>query len=86
MLFKKGETMEWLKKHADTIASISVFAICFWTLNEKMNDRFSKIETELAVIKTEIAVIKTVLIIKNIMPSELAKNDVKKPSDKIINP
>lgn len=56
--------MEWFKKHADTIVILGSFAVCFWTLNEKMNDRFNQIEKDLTVIKT-------VLVMKNIMPSEL---------------
>lgn len=58
--------MDWFKKHADTIVILGSFAICFWTLNEKI----SKIEND-------IIVIKTVLVMKNIMPSELCKNEVK---------
>ncbi|HEY3526799.1 MAG TPA: hypothetical protein VGK47_11415 [Nitrososphaeraceae archaeon] len=57
--------MDWLKKHGDTIATLAVFAGCFWHLNEKMNDRLSAIEKD-------VAIIKTVLIMKNIMPNELA--------------
>ena len=53
--------MDWFKKHADTIVILSSFVMCFWTLNEKI----SKIESD-------IIVIKTVLVMKNIMPAELA--------------
>ena len=56
----KGDHMNWLMKHADTIAILSTFALCFWTLNEKI----SKIESD-------IIVIKTVMVMKNIMPAEL---------------
>lgn len=59
--------MEWFKQHADTIAILAVFASCFWTLNEKMTDRLTAIEKD-------IAIIKTVLVMKNIMPNELAIN------------
>jgi hypothetical protein len=52
--------MDWLKNHADTLVILSSFAICFWTLNEKINQ-----------IDKELAVIKTVLIIRNIYPNEL---------------
>lgn len=60
--------MDWFKKHADTIVILGSFALCFWTMNEKI----SKIENDLTVIKT-------VLLMKNIMPAELcqAKTDVK---------
>ena len=53
--------MEWLKKHADTLAILGTFAICFWTLNEKINT-----------IDKDLTVIKTVLLMKEIMPSHLA--------------
>lgn len=55
--------MEWLKQHADTIVILSSFALCFWTMNEKINQ-----------IDKDLAVIKTVLLLKNIMPAELANN------------
>ena len=54
--------MEWFKNHADTIAILSTFAFCFWNLNEKINQ-----------IDKEVAIIKTVMILKNILPYELAK-------------
>lgn len=57
--------MDWFKKHADTLVILGSFALCFWTMNEKMNDKFSVIEKDLTVIKT-------VLIMKDIMPTKLA--------------
>ncbi len=62
------ETMEdkavksWFAKHVDTIIILGTFATCFWTLNEKI-DRIDK----------DLAVVKTVLIMKNIMPQEMAR-------------
>jgi len=58
--------MDWFKQHGDTIVILSSFALCFWSMNEKMNDKFNAIEKDLAVIKT-------VLVMKNIMPNELAQ-------------
>jgi hypothetical protein len=55
--------MDWFKQHADTIAILTVFIGCFWTLNEKINS-----------MDKDIAIIKTVLVMKNIMPNELANN------------
>ena len=63
--------MDWFKKHSDTIIILGAFASCFLWLNEKMNDRFNGIEKDLAIVKT-------VLILKNIMPAELAKECEKK--------
>lgn len=56
--------MDWFKKHADTIAILTSFALCFWHLNEKINT-----------IEKDVTIIKTVLILKNIMPTELAVKD-----------
>lgn len=58
--------MDWLKQHADTIVILSSFALCFWNMNEKMNEKFNSIEKDMAVIKA-------VLVMKNIMPCELAR-------------
>jgi len=62
--------------------TIIVVGIAFWWLNSGMNQKFdtikddiSEVKTEMAVMKTEMAVIKTVLIMKNVMPSELAKSE-----------
>ena len=55
--------MDWLKQHGDTIVILSTFAVCFWTLNEKIMQ-----------IDKDLTIIKTVLVLKNIMPSELCKN------------
>ncbi len=56
--------MEWFKQHADTIAILTVFFGCFWTLNEKIN-----------VMDKDIAIIKTILVMRNIMPNELAQSE-----------
>lgn len=60
------EKKNWWKEHADTIAILGTFAICFWTLNEKINS-----------IDKDVAVIKTVMVMKNIMPNEVAKCEKK---------
>jgi len=58
--------MEWFKKHADSIATIiSVVGAIMW-MNGRMETRFNQIEKD-------IAIIKTVLVMKNIMPTELAR-------------
>jgi len=53
--------MDWFKKHADTLVILGSFALCFWTLNEKIN-----------IIEKDVTMIKTVLILKNMMPVEMA--------------
>jgi hypothetical protein len=53
--------MDWLKQHADTLVILSSFVLCFWTMNEKINN-----------IEKDLTIVKTVLIMQNIMPIELA--------------
>ena len=60
--------MEWFKQHADTLVILGSFALCFWNMNEKINDKFNVIEKDLAVVKA-------VLIMQKIMPVELAVKD-----------
>jgi hypothetical protein len=54
--------MEWFKKHADTLVILGSFALCFWTMNEKI-----------ITIEKDVCVIKTVLILRNIMSNDMAK-------------
>ena len=54
--------MEWFKKHVDTVIILTAFgSAILW-----MNGRFNEIERELTIVKT-------VLIVKKIMPIELAQ-------------
>lgn len=53
--------MDWVKKHVDLVVMLAAFASSMLWLNGKFND-----------IEKDIVVMKTVLIMKNIMPSELA--------------
>lgn len=55
--------MEWFKKHTDLVIMLSAFACAMLWMNGKFNE-----------IEKDIAIIKTVLVMKNIMPSELCKN------------
>jgi len=68
---EKDTGISWLKKHADTLVILGVFAGCFYSLNEKI-----------AAVDKDIAIIKTVLIMKNIMPGEIAKCEAPKPEKK----
>jgi len=61
--------MDWMKKHVDTVIILTAFAASLLWMNGKFNEvdkRFSEVHQELAVLKT-------VLIMKNIMPVELAQ-------------
>lgn len=61
--------MDWFKKHADTVIILGSFATCMlW-----MNSQFNGIDNRFAQIEKDLAIVKTVLIMRNIMPSELAK-------------
>ena len=54
--------MDFLKKHTDTVVILSaILSSVLW-----MNGKFNELEKDMAVVKA-------VLIMKNIMPAELAK-------------
>lgn len=64
--------MEFLKKHVDTVVVVgAIVGAAMWMqssihrLEDDVNARFAKLDQD-------IAIIKTVLIMKNIMPTELA--------------
>lgn len=52
--------MDWFKQHADTVAIITTFILCFWHLNERITT-----------LEKDVAIIKTVLIMRNLMPEQL---------------
>jgi hypothetical protein len=56
--------MEWFKKHVDTVIILGSIAGCMIWMNGKFNE-----------IEKDIAIIKTVLIMKQIMPTELATGE-----------
>jgi len=61
--------MEWLKKHVDTVIVLGGILSCvLW-----MNGRFNEIDQRFSAMEKDMAVIKAVLIMKNIMPVEIAK-------------
>ena len=60
--------MDWFKKHSDAIAVLSTLVGAFlW-----MNGRFNEIDSRFNQLEKDTAVIKAVLVMKNIMPSEVA--------------
>lgn len=59
---------EFFNKHADTCVILGTLAGFFIY----MNAQFSAIDARFGKIEKDIAIIKTVLIMKNILPSELA--------------
>lgn len=71
--------MNWFKIHQDSIAVIVVIVSAMWfmtseirTLENNMNQRFSQIDCRFSLLEKDMAIIKTVLIMKEIMPRELA--------------
>ena len=75
--------MIWFKKHADSIAVISVvvLAVLWMTsqitntrldLSKEISDSAGKLQKDIANLQKEVAVIKTVLIMNRMMPKELA--------------
>ncbi len=57
----------WFKKHADTFVILGALASSFLWMNGKFNE-----------IEKEMTIIKTVLVMKNILPKELAiSNEVR---------
>lgn len=62
------EDMEWVKKHTDTVIILGgILAYVLW-FNSKLND----LKRDMADVKESILTIKCVLVMKGIMPSELA--------------
>lgn len=65
--------MNWFRKHADTLAIIGTFCAAFVWIDGK----FDKIDGRFTAMERDMAIIKTVLIMKQIMPCELAKEEVR---------
>ena len=73
--------MDLFNKHADAIVVISAIIVSMIWMNGKFNDvdkQFANVDKEMAIMKTEIAVIKTVLLMKNVLPAELVRNEGEK--------
>jgi len=56
--------MDTLKKHVDTVIILTAFAGAMLWINGKFND-----------LEKDMAIIKTVLVMKNVMPVELASGE-----------
>jgi hypothetical protein len=70
--------MDFLKKHADTVAIIGGILTSVLWMNGKFNDvdkKFNEMDKKFSTIEKDMAVIKTVLIMKEIMPDKLAKHE-----------
>lgn len=82
----------WFQKHSDLLITLGfIFGGFYWMdtkfekINEKMDQkftivdqRFQRMDERMCEIENTVTSIKTVLIIKNIMPHEIAKEEGKK--------
>lgn len=67
----------WFKEHIDSAAIIgTILTVSFW-----MSSEFKQIHKDISDLRTDMAVVKAVLILKNIMPADLAMK-VEKLEDK----
>jgi hypothetical protein len=63
--------MDWFKKHVDTVIILTgILASVMW-----MNGKFNEIDKRFNEIEKDIVMIKTTMILKNIMPKELAQQE-----------
>lgn len=68
----------WFKEHADTIAIITLLLAGFYWADgkfEKVNDRFAQADLRFTQIEKDVTAIKTIMIMKNVMTTDLAKCD-----------
>ena len=79
----------WFHRHGESIGIVSAILLIMIGFNWNTSNQFQSIETRLNIlddrlyclekdmgeIKTDLAVVKTVLIMKNILPQELAANE-----------
>ncbi len=68
--------MELFKKHVDTVIILAAFTASVLWMNGRFNEvdkQFSEVDKQFSEIHQELAVLKAVLIMKNIMPVELAQ-------------
>lgn len=74
--------MEWLKKHSDTLAVLAVVVgAAIWMnngLHQLKHDITSEMNVRFSSLEKDVAIIKTVLVMKEVMPKELACNEEKK--------
>lgn len=75
--------MNWIQKHGDMLTVLAVIGAVFVWMDgkfDKVDDKFESVhcqfvslEKDLSEIRHELAIMKTVLIMKQILPNELAK-------------
>lgn len=61
-------SMEWFKKHVDTVVVLTgILSSMVW-----MNGKFDNLQNQINDVREQMIVMKTVLLMKDIMPKELA--------------
>jgi hypothetical protein len=65
----------WFKKHSETITVMLTLLGGFVWMDSKMDTKFDKVNERLSALEKDVAVIKTVLSLKGINCSELASKD-----------
>lgn len=63
----------WFKKHVDTVIVLGGILTAVLWMNHTTNSLRTELHENFARIEKDITMIKTVLIMKNIMPCEMAK-------------
>jgi hypothetical protein len=84
--------MEWLKKYAKEITAVVSVLAALITMTAyiigsihgvenrmitRMDTKFNQVDVRMCQLERDVAIIKTVLLMKNMMPSELAMNEEK---------
>ncbi len=67
---------EWMRKHVDSVIILTAVFGSFLWMNSSINslkDDFSHLQNDFNNLRTDVAVMKAVMIMKNVMPAELAK-------------
>jgi hypothetical protein len=75
---KEEPKMNFLKRHADAATVIGLILTAgLWMRSEfkEIHSEFKDVHKEIAGLKQDMGVIKAVLIMKNIMPTELARRE-----------
>jgi hypothetical protein len=67
--------MNFFIKHADACAVIATIILTVFGSMMWVNSKFNAVDKEFSEIRTQLAVMKTVMIMKNVMPSELASKE-----------
>lgn len=71
------ETNNWFRKHIDTAAIVSVVVGAALWMNSSMNTLEMRLGNRIGNVEKDIAIIKTVLVMKGMLPPEMASAEHK---------